>query len=122
MICTHIAYIKLIANIFFLFTDLWLAQVEDSISAQPDTYQPEIPLDVKIKKFIKNLESSNEWGGVETLVAVAEMEKVQIVTYFDNTTPAQHTTPQSGDGLYNKTLRIAYRRQNHYDSVVQLMV
>jgi hypothetical protein len=107
-----------------LFTDLWQLQLEDSLRAQPnpDIYPPNLPLDVNIQHFLRRLQIGDEWGGTETLVAIASMENVRINVYFEGDTDmeVQEILPRGEESVCVRQISIVYTG-NHYDAILKFI-
>lgn len=113
---------------------LWRAQLEDSISANEARYPAvrnglQVPWHERLEGYLQGLEET-EWGGTETIVAVAAIEYCVVTTYFEDGGDGfrqQQTIPQGGA---SKEIRVVYRlgvasgsdnsvRRVHYDSFKQ---
>lgn len=74
------------------------------------------------KDYVHNyLSKPGTWGGEETLRAVANMYKTNIVVFRED---GEFNSYRSRDNMYKRSILIAYRRNgseyNHYDSVTDM--
>lgn len=92
----------------------------------PEIIVPGDSLEEKIGFFLSRLETTNEWGGTETIIAVTEISGKRL-DLFNEQGPL---IKFNESGTTNGTIRIAYRltartrnyaNRNHYDSVVQVL-
>lgn len=78
------------------------------------------------KSYVRNVLSCNgEYGGFETIRAISEMYKVNILTFVEKEECSFYNTKK----IYDKTIAIAWRNgflsngqqiRNHYDSVYDM--
>lgn len=101
------------------FHDILMAHITD-----PDIIIPGNTEAEKINAFLRNLATTAEWGGVETIIAASQMWHKRIDVFNERGNILQFNQRATINGV----LRIAYRLsiptranhgRNHYDSVVQ---
>jgi hypothetical protein len=99
-------------------------QLEDSVRAQPnpDIFPKEVPMSQNIEHFLHRLQSGEEWGGTETLAAVASIENIQINVFFEADTGmrVQEILPDSGEADSVRSINILFRG-NHYDAILNFL-
>lgn len=67
--------------------------------------------------ILKSLSLNGTYGGVETIKAFSEIKKVNVITINeDGTCNFVHTL----DTKYNRSLFVAFRNGNHYDSIAEI--
>lgn len=74
-------------------------------------------MNTKCREFLKTLTLTKTYGGVETIKAVSELRKVNIITIKDDgTCNLVHLLNEK----FDRSIFVAYSNGNHYDSIAEI--
>lgn len=109
---------------------LWTELLVTTVNGQAHRYPPTDDDAVRIHNFLEAL-LDGEWGAAETIVAVAQLERVNVTMYTEGGYAPQVFSPPGGgtrDIAVVYRLRLAAAEEedpaqmwNHYDSVVEFL-